>query len=109
MRIAQVASCHESTPPRGYGSINRIVGDPTRVGEFTNQREKLKAARDGAELDVRVAITRAYRFLYYPTEEFGFDIGKEHPAIATWLDRVKALPGWAHPYDLMPGHPLPGR
>ena len=23
------------------------------------------------------------------------------------LDRMKALPGWAHPYDLMPGHPLP--
>ncbi len=22
-------------------------------------------------------------------------------------DRMKALPGWAHPYDLMPGHPLP--
>ena len=21
--------------------------------------------------------------------------------------RMKALPGWAHPYDLMPGHPLP--
>ena len=26
-----------------------------------------------------------------------------------WLDRIKALPGWKHPYDLMPGHPLPGR
>jgi len=27
VRIAQVASCHESTPPNGYGSINRIVSD----------------------------------------------------------------------------------
>jgi glutathione S-transferase len=45
-------------------------------------------------------------YLYYPPEEFGFDIAKEHPAIGAWLDRVKALPGWAHPYDLMPGHPL---
>jgi glutathione S-transferase len=45
-------------------------------------------------------------YLYYPVEEFGFDIGKDHPAIAAWRDRVKALPGWGHPYDLMPGHPM---
>jgi len=45
-------------------------------------------------------------YLYYPAEEFGFDIGKDHPAIGAWRERVKALPGWAHPYDIMPGHPL---
>jgi glutathione S-transferase len=45
-------------------------------------------------------------YLYYPAEEFGFDIAKEHPAIGAWLKRVEALPGWAHPYDLMPGYPL---
>jgi glutathione S-transferase len=45
-------------------------------------------------------------YLYFPAEEFGFDIAAEHRNIATWLDRMKALPGWAHPYDLMPGHPL---
>ena len=27
------------------------------------------------------------------------------PAIVEWLGRIKALPGWEHPYDLMPGHP----
>ena len=45
-------------------------------------------------------------YLYYPAEEFGFDIAKDHPAIGAWLERMKALPGWGHPYDLMPGHPL---
>ena len=45
-------------------------------------------------------------YLYYPAEEFGFDIGEAHPAIAAWRERIKALPGWAHPYDIMPGHPL---
>jgi glutathione S-transferase len=45
-------------------------------------------------------------YLYYPAEEFGFDIAKDHPAIGAWLERMKALSGWAHPYDLMPGHPL---
>jgi glutathione S-transferase len=45
-------------------------------------------------------------YLYYPAEEFGFDIAAEHKEIAPWLDRIKALPGWKHPYELMPGHPL---
>ena len=45
-------------------------------------------------------------YLYYPVEEFGFDIAAEHKNIGAWLDRLRALPGWAHPYDLMPGYPL---
>ena len=45
-------------------------------------------------------------YLYYPVEEFGFDLGKDHPAIATWRERIKDLPGWVHPYELMPGHPM---
>ena len=48
-------------------------------------------------------------YLYYPPEEIGFDIANDYPAIGSWLARIKALPNWAHPYDLMPGHPLPGR
>jgi glutathione S-transferase len=45
-------------------------------------------------------------YLYYPAEEFGFDIPNDHPAIGAWLKRMQALPGWAHPYDLMPGYPF---
>ncbi len=45
-------------------------------------------------------------YLYYPAEEFGFDIAKDYPAIGKFLERMKALPGWGHPYDLMPGYPL---
>ena len=45
-------------------------------------------------------------YLYYPAEEFGFDIAAEHKNIGSWLGRMKALPGWAHPYELMPGYPL---
>lgn len=48
-------------------------------------------------------------YLYYPAEEFGFDIPATYRNIGAWLDRIKALPGWKHPYELMPGHPLPGR
>ncbi len=45
-------------------------------------------------------------YFYYPVEEFGFDIAEEHPAIAAWMERMAALPGWKHPYDLMPGYPF---
>jgi glutathione S-transferase len=39
-------------------------------------------------------------YLYYP-EPWGLDPA-DFPAVAAWLDRLRALPGWAHPYDLMP-------
>jgi glutathione S-transferase len=44
-------------------------------------------------------------YLYWP-DEFGvsWDV---YPNVAAWLARIKALPGWVHPYELMPGHPLP--
>ena len=43
-------------------------------------------------------------YLYWP-EEFGVS-WTDYPRIGAWLDRIRALPGWVHPYELMPGHPL---
>lgn len=31
----------------------------------------------------------------------------DHPNIGAWLSRLSKLEGWTHPYELMPGHPLP--
>ena len=42
-------------------------------------------------------------YLYWP-DEFGV-AWADHPHIAAWLERIKGLPGWEHPYRLMPGHP----
>ncbi|MEJ6022804.1 glutathione S-transferase family protein [Ramlibacter sp. PS4R-6] len=42
-------------------------------------------------------------YLLYPKEEHGYDIAATHPNIAKWLDRVRAIEGWQHPYDLLPG------
>ena len=39
-------------------------------------------------------------YLYYD-EPFGFD-RRAFPNIDRWLDGIAALPGWKHPYDLMP-------
>lgn len=55
---------------RRYLAIARILSDPERLGEFTEeQRRKLKKMHEAAELDLRVAITRAYRHLYYPSAD----------------------------------------
>ena len=44
-------------------------------------------------------------YLYFANE---FDVElKNFPAIAAWTERIAAEPRWKHPYDLMPGHPLP--
>lgn len=42
-------------------------------------------------------------YLFYP-EPFGFDRA-EWPEIDRWLSNIQSLPGWKHPYDLMPGNP----
>lgn len=50
-----------------YLAIARITGDAERLGEFNQeQRKKLKKMGEAAELDVRVAVTRTYRHLYFP-------------------------------------------
>lgn len=46
-------------------------------------------------------------YLYWP-EEFGVSWA-EWPSIAAWLERIRSEPGWVHPYQLMPGHPLPAK
>jgi glutathione S-transferase len=46
-------------------------------------------------------------YLYWP-DEFGV-AWADYPQIGAWLERIKGLPGWVHPYELMPGHPLPKR
>jgi len=44
-------------------------------------------------------------YLYYD-HEFGHDL-TAYPHIERWRQAIAALPGWKHPYDLMPGHPIP--
>ena len=39
-------------------------------------------------------------------DEIGVD-WSAYPGIRAWLARIQSEPGWAHPYALMPGHPLP--
>lgn len=53
-----------------YLAIRRITGDPERIQEFNKaQADKLKQMGEAAELDLRVAITKCYRHLYYPSAD----------------------------------------
>ncbi len=53
-----------------YLAAQRVVGDSDRMKEFTQPvADKLKQMAEAAELDLRVAITKAYRHLYYPSAD----------------------------------------
>jgi glutathione S-transferase len=42
-------------------------------------------------------------YLFYPVEESGYEVEQRYPHIAAWLERLRQLPGWASPYDVLPG------
>ena len=42
-------------------------------------------------------------YMFYPPEESGYDWPKSNPNLAAWIERLRALPGWKGPYELMPG------
>src|SRR6478735_2757217 len=42
-------------------------------------------------------------YVYFPAAESGVDIPQKYPAMARWAERLKALPGWKPPYELLPG------
>jgi glutathione S-transferase len=88
------------------------VGEP-QVHEFLRGRVKsslvildihLKQSPFVAGKEPSIADLSLCGYLYWP-DEFGVDWA-EFPAVGAWLERIKALPGWVHPYKLMPGHPL---
>lgn len=51
-------------------AIGKIVQDPERNADLPeDQKKRLREMDDAARLDVRVAITRAYKHLFYPSAE----------------------------------------
>mgnify|MGYP001815130329 FL=1 len=47
-----------------------------------------------------IADVSACGYLYY-TDELGFEL-EPYENVVAWLDRIKQLEGWQHPYELMP-------
>lgn len=48
-------------------------------------------------------------YLYFPADESGYDIAESYPAMSKWLARLKALPGWKPPYEMLPGQQIAPR
>jgi len=101
-------------PYRFFRNFARPLGEPALL-EFLKGRAQGALAIVDKRLSRRpyllgaeptIADVSMTSYLYYPPEEFGFDIAAQHQNIGAWLARMKALPRWGHPYDLMPGHPL---
>jgi glutathione S-transferase len=88
------------------------VGDP-QVHEFLRGRIKgslgildkhLSHSAFAAGNEPTIADFSMCGYLYWP-DEFGVS-WSDYPRIGEWLERIRKLPGWVHPYELMPGHPL---
>ncbi len=86
-RPAEVIAFQQGRLKVAYGILNDHLSDRDWV----------------ADLNPTIADFACCSYLYYP-EPFGFDRAA-WPHIDRWLDRIAALPGWKHPYDLMPGNP----
>jgi glutathione S-transferase len=87
--------------------------DPAVLAEFRKRAEAAWAVLDahlaGRRYVVADRLTIAdlslCAYLFWP-EEIGVDWDR-YPHVRDWLERLRATPGWVHPYALMPGHPRP--
>jgi len=102
-------------PYRFLRNFARPLGEPAAL-EFLKHRahgalaildKRLSRAPYLLGAEPTIADISMTSYLYYPPDEFGFDIAAQYRNVGAWLERIKAMPRWAHPYDLMPGHPLP--
>lgn len=66
--VADVSAVeHAVEQARRYLALQRLTTDPDRLNDFpAEQRDRLKRLANEAELELRVAVTRMYRHLYYP-------------------------------------------
>ncbi len=75
-----------------------------RIDDYLGILERHLEARDFvAGAGPTVADISMVGYLMFPKHEAGYDLAASHPAVAAWLGRVAALPGWKAPYDLLPG------
>lgn len=45
-------------------------------------------------------------YLFYPVEESGYPVEGRYPNIAAWVQRQRGIPGWADPYEVLPGEKI---
>lgn len=100
-----------------YRFLNKLVSTPdqTVLGEFRKRSESSWKILDthlsgrthvvGDRLTIADISICGYLFF---DEDLGVD-WSQYPNIRDWLARIRSMPGWEHPYDLLPGHPIPAK
>jgi glutathione S-transferase len=101
-----------------YAATLRFMRSIAKTGETPVTEFLDKRARGAFDVANRHLSTRDFMLGGRPTiadismsgyvfydGEFGIDIA-DYPALADWRERVRALPGWKHPYELMPAAPM---
>jgi glutathione S-transferase len=48
-------------------------------------------------------------YLFFPADESGIVLEERFPRIAAWRDRLRTMPGWGDPYDVLPGERIAPR
>jgi glutathione S-transferase len=87
--------------------------DPAVVAEFGNRAQAAWAILDAHLAGRRfvvadrptIADLSLCGYLFFD-DEIGVD-WSNYPRVEAWLSRIRAMPRWKHPYELMPGHPRP--
>jgi glutathione S-transferase len=87
--------------------------DPAVLDAFRKRAETAWGVLDGhlagrryvAADRLTIADLSLCGYLFFD-DEIGVDWAA-YPGIRAWLGRIQSEPDWAHPYRLMPGHPLP--
>ena len=98
---------HDEVPPRGEAPTRRSSpGSPSAPATALEILDRHLFASEWVAADhITTADLSCVGYLYYD-HEFGHDL-TAYPNIERWRQAIAALPGWKHPYDLMPGHPIP--
>lgn len=93
----------EKTSPDVIGFLEGRARSAMKVLEKHMEGRAWVAADQMTTADLSLAGYMFYR------DELPYDWAAEWPNVTAWADRIAALPGWKHPYQMMPGHPIPGR
>jgi glutathione S-transferase len=100
-----------------YRFLRVLVSNPNPavVEEFRKRAESswkiLDAQLSGGPYLVgdrlTIADISACAYLFFQ-DELGVD-WNQYPNVRDWLQRIRSEPRWKHPYELLPGHPIPKR
>jgi len=100
-----------------YRFLRVLVANPNPavLEEFRKRAESswkildahLAGNRYLAAQHLTIADISACGYLFF-ADELGVD-WDQYPSIKDWLQRIQSEPRWKHPYQLLPGHPLPKR